>query len=71
MLRDRLTRLEYHLQALIEGTAARLFPSSRKQKDLASQLVEAMRQGIRNEPTAHPSAQICFLSICHPHKRKS
>ena len=66
MLRDRLTKLEYHLQALIEGTAARLFPSSRKQKDLASQLVEAMRQGIRNEPNGSPIGPNLFSIYLPP-----
>lgn len=66
MLRNRLTKLEYHLEALIEGTAARLFPSSRKQKDLASQLVEAMRQGIRNEPNGSPVGPNLFSIYLPP-----
>jgi hypothetical protein len=41
-----LRQLEDHLQTLIEGSAARFFPTTQMQHDLATSLVEAMRQGI-------------------------
>lgn len=44
-----LQRLEKHLQDLIEGSTARLFPSYDLQKELGKQLVEAMQVEIRSD----------------------
>ena len=46
----QLAQLESRLQALIEGSAARLFPLTQKQPDLAFLLAEAMRQEIWTAP---------------------
>jgi hypothetical protein len=50
LLNQTLQRLEKHLQNLIEGSSARLFPSYDFQKELCSQLVEAMQIEIRPTP---------------------
>jgi hypothetical protein len=49
-LNQTLLRLEKHLQDLIEGSSARLFPAYDFKKDLSKQLVEAMQIEIRPAP---------------------
>jgi hypothetical protein len=47
-LESAFNRLESRLQSLIEGSFARLFPSSNWQADLARQMSDALRNGVRN-----------------------
>lgn len=47
ILHQTLQRLEKHLQALIEGSTARLFPTYTFRNDLGQRLVEAMQIEIR------------------------
>ena len=47
LLNQTLQRLEKHLQNLIEGSSARLFPAYDFQKELSNALVEAMQTEIR------------------------
>jgi len=47
LLNQTLQRLEKHLQNLIEGSSARLFPTYDFQKELSNALVEAMQTEIR------------------------
>ena len=44
MFKLNLSKLESHLQTLVESSTARLFPASQRHGDLSRQLVEAMRQ---------------------------
>jgi len=46
-LEDKLTRLESRLQNIFEGSAERLFPTSKPPKKLAHSLIEAMEDGIK------------------------
>jgi hypothetical protein len=61
-----LRRLETHLEILIEGSAARLFPTVQTQHDLAERLVEAMRQGIQNGPDGELIGPNLFILEAHP-----
>jgi len=49
-LATRLRKLENRLESLVEGSAARLFPSGRKIPNLAHQLVDAMWEGVQAAP---------------------
>ena len=46
-IKAKLSQIESRLQALIEGSAARLFPADQKQTELVARLVSAMQAGIR------------------------
>ncbi len=71
-----LDRLEARLQALIEGSAARLFPAGVNHpglggtgllaKDLSSQLVEAMRGNLRASSDGSLWAPNLFMLVAHP-----
>jgi len=62
----RLRQLETRLQNLIEGSAARFFPSVAGQQDLAARLVEAMRQGILIGPNGELVGPNLFILETHP-----
>jgi hypothetical protein len=70
MLTLKLTQLETQLQALIEGSAARLFPGGKVQGNLAQSLVAAMRAGIQIEPDGMALAPNCFMIYAHPAQAK-
>jgi hypothetical protein len=65
-LSDRLRQLESRLETLIEGSAARFFPTVQTQHDLAVQLVEAMRQGIQAGPDGALIGPNLFILHAHP-----
>ena len=65
-LSTRLRKLERHLEMLIEGSAARFFPTSQTQHDLALRLVEAMRQGIQTGPDGELICPNLFLLQANP-----
>lgn len=62
---SRLAQLEDRLQALVEGSAARLFPSE-GQKDLTARLVTAMKAGIQGEMEAGFLAPNLYLLKANP-----
>jgi hypothetical protein len=65
-LSDRLRLLEIRLETLIEGSAARIFPTVQTQHELAVQLVEAMRQGIQSGPDGELIGPNLFILLAHP-----
>jgi hypothetical protein len=69
-MKIKLAHLESRLQALIEGSAARLFPGYHQQTDLASRLIEAMQENMRArssaQPGREPSAPNLFTLLVHP-----
>lgn len=66
ILRDKLTNLENHLQSLIEGSAARLYPSDIRQKDLAHRLTQAMEAEIISHPDGQVIAPNLYILIINP-----
>jgi hypothetical protein len=66
MLTLKLTQLEAQLQALIEGSAARLFPGGKVQGDLAQSLVAAIRAGVQIETDGMALAPNRFTINTHP-----
>ena len=70
MLTMKLTQLEAQLQALIEGSAARLFPGGKIQGDLAQSLVAAIRAGVQIEPDGMALAPNRFNVYVHPAQAK-
>lgn len=66
MLTLKLTQLETQLQALIEGSAARLFPGGKVQGNLAQSLVGAMRAGLQIEPDGMALGPNRFTIYTHP-----
>jgi len=67
----RLRQLEIRLQNLIEGSAARFFPSMDGKQDLAARLVDAMRQGIRTGPNGEAIGPNLFILETHPSQTDS
>lgn len=65
-MKIELSKIEARLQALIEGSAARLFPSTTQQQDLGPRLVEAMRSGIQVNAHGQSSAPNLYLLSVHP-----
>jgi hypothetical protein len=61
-----LRQLETRLETLIEGSAARVFPTVQTQHDLAERLVEAMRQGIQTGPDGELIGPNLFILEVHP-----
>ena len=66
ILKDKLTKLESHLQTLIEGSAARLFPSDILQEDLAHRLIQAMQAEIKTQPDGQVIAPNVYTLVIHP-----
>jgi hypothetical protein len=61
----QLSRLEARLQALIEGSAARIFPPGKPQSDLAHRLVAAMQAGVQPGPDGETLApNLYVLQVC-------
>jgi pSer/pThr/pTyr-binding forkhead associated (FHA) protein len=66
MMKSRLTRLESRLQAIIEGSAAWLFPSKANQNDLAEKLIAAMQSGVKTGEDGQMIAPNLFILVVHP-----
>lgn len=66
ILKDKLTKLESQLQSLIEGSAARLYPSDIRQKDLAHRLTQAMEAEIIYRPDGKVIAPNLYFLITNP-----
>jgi hypothetical protein len=65
-MKIRLIQIETRLQTLIEGVAARLFPDTAGQNDLAHRLVAAMRDGIHTGPDGQLLAPNLFTLYVTP-----
>jgi hypothetical protein len=65
-LKSRLFKLEARLQALIEGSAARLFPLHPDQDVLATRLIKAMRDNIKSGHDGGLIAPNLFIIEFHP-----
>ena len=61
-----LRQLENRLEMLIEGSAARIFPTVQTQHDLAERLVGAMRQGIQTGTNGELVGPNLFILEVHP-----
>jgi hypothetical protein len=61
-----LDQLEARLQALIEGSVARLFPLGKSQEGLASHLIDAMRGNIHPQDDGSIWAPNLFVLTIHP-----
>jgi len=68
MIKDRLDKLEFRLQALIEGSAARLYASELRQIDLSHQLIGAMQKGIKSDPDGSFIAPNRYMISINPHQ---
>jgi hypothetical protein len=66
VMKIKLSKIEARLQALIEGSAARLFPSRRQQTDLASSLINAMWKDTHPGAEGRPLAPNLFMITVHP-----
>jgi hypothetical protein len=64
---QRLTQIEMHLQALIEGSAARLFPAH-GQVDIPAQVVRAMKSAIQAGEAGDLLAPNLYVLTVHPAK---
>ena len=64
-IQSRLAQIERRLQALVEGSARRLFPGAQVSELLAGRLLEAVRDGLHVEAdgqVAAPEQLILFIS---------
>ena len=66
ILKDRLTKLEKHLQTLIEGSAARLFPSGDLFDDLSHSLIQSMQAEVITQADGRIVAPNEFTLAMHP-----
>ncbi len=62
----RLRRLETRLEGLVEGSAERIFPGMQAQHNLASQLLESMRQGIYQDANGDSFSPNLFILEVNP-----
>jgi hypothetical protein len=65
-IKDRLTRLESHLQSLIEGNLARLLPIKGAPQDLALRLSKALGEGVIYDEEGQGLAPDLFILLVHP-----
>lgn len=65
-----LSQLEKQLQSIIEGGAAKLFPTRETQEDLAHRLTTAMEAGIRTHPDGLRIAPNLYVLAVHPSESK-
>jgi hypothetical protein len=65
-LSNKLTQLEARLQSLVEGSVARLFPTSPLAHDLAAHLLEALRAGVEAGTDGLWYAPNHFTLYAHP-----
>lgn len=68
VLKDKISELEAQLQALIEGSAARLFPSNGLIEELTHHLTLAMQDGLKTQADGQVIAPNLFTLIVHPKK---
>lgn len=66
IMKLKLAQIEARLQALIEGSVARLFSYSQRQDNLASRLVEAMHANTQAGPDGEPVAPNLYTLLVHP-----
>jgi hypothetical protein len=66
MIKERLDKLEFRLQALIEGSSARLYPSELRKIDLSHQLISAMQKGIKSDPDDNFIAPNTYIITLNP-----
>jgi len=71
VIKSSLNQLEARLQALVEGSVVRLFPGSRLPQDLASQLVDAMRDGTQLGEDGVPQAPNLFTILAPPEQARA
>jgi hypothetical protein len=65
-LKQRLSQIENKLQILIEGSAARIFPSRKSMSELALKLVEAMHAGLRTDSQGIAWVPNLYSILMHP-----
>lgn len=65
-MKSPLDQLEARLQALIEGSVARLFPIARDREELGSHLIAAMRDNIHPQADGRQWAPNRFTLFIHP-----
>lgn len=65
-LTGHLRKLERRIETLVEGSAARLFPTSQTRHELALRLVEAMQQGIQTGPAGESICPNLFVLQASP-----
>lgn len=70
LLKQTLMQIEARLQALVEGSAARLFTSEELQNSLAGRLVEAMQAGVRSYGDGRLIAPNLYTVLVHPSQRQ-
>jgi FHA domain/FhaA, N-terminal domain len=68
-LKNRLAQLEARLQAIIEGSAARLFSPDGQKGELAHRLITAMQAGIKPDSGGRLVAPNEFTLVVHPVRR--
>jgi hypothetical protein len=66
ILKETLSKLENHLQSLVEGSAARLYPSNIGNQDLAHRLTQAMEATIITRPDGQVIAPNLYTLIINP-----
>ena len=67
-IKDRLDRLEFRLQTLIEGSAVRLYANELGNNDLSHQLIGAMQKGIKSDPDGNFIAPNTYMISVNPHQ---
>ena len=67
-IKDRLDKLEFRIQGLIEGSAARLYASELRQINLSHQLIRAMQKGIKTAPDGSFIAPNKYMISLNPHQ---
>lgn len=70
-LKNRLAQLEARLQAIIEGSAARLFSTDGQKGELAHRLIAAMQTGIKPDAGGRLVAPNDFTLVVHPVRRET
>jgi hypothetical protein len=71
LLKAKLNQLEARLQAIVEGSAAMLFPLRGERYELASSLVAAMRAGIQSAGDGNWLAPNLYTLVVHPANSQS
>ena len=66
IIKETLSKLENHLQSLVEGSAAWLYPSTTRSQDLAHRLTQAMEAKIIIRPDGQVIAPNLFTLIINP-----
>jgi hypothetical protein len=65
-LKLTLKQLEARIEALVEGSTARLFPGSRAPHQLTQRLLAAMRSAAQTGPDGLLYAPDVYFLLCHP-----